>query len=192
MGMLTPTSLYATITFLGVNTDGKDLSTVSASSVEVDYAGFVGDSHSGLTRLSCTRVSRQYKKGTDIRNVRQVSALSAEEFEQIEQSMQVDALQPEWVGANLVVSGIPDFSKIPPSSRLIATNGTALVADMENAPCKFPGDIIEQHLPGKGSAFPKAALNKRGTTLWVEREGTLSVGDTLRLHIPPVCTWTAP
>jgi len=191
MGMLSPTSLYATITFLGVNRDNKDLSTSPLDSVEVSYAGFAGDSHTGLTRHSCVRVAGQYPKGTQIRNVRQISALSAEELSQIQKSMELDHLQPEWIGANLVISGIPEFSKVPPSARLIATNGTSLVIDMENAPCKFPGEIIDQHKPGKGAKFPAAALGKRGVTAWVEREGSLALGDTLRLHIPPVCNWKA-
>jgi len=192
MGMLSPTSLFATIQFLGVNTDGKDLSTTAIDSAEVSYAGFKGDSHSGLTRPSCVRVAAQFPKGTEIRNVRQISALSSEELKQIEHEMKIDVVQPEWVGANIIFSGIPAFSKVPPSSRLIAENGTALVVDMENAPCKFPGDIIDQHVPGKGELFPKAALDRRGVTMWVEREGELSLGDTLRLHVPPVCTWQAP
>jgi len=192
MSALTATALHATITFLGINRDGKDLSTSAVQDVEVSYGGFVGDSHSGLTRHSCVRVAKQYPKGTEIRNVRQISALSADEPNQISQAMETGQLSPAWVGANLILNGIPSFTQLPPSSRLIAANGTALVVDMENRPCKFPGNIIDQHIPGKGVAFPKAAVGKRGVTLWVEREGTLSLGDTLTLHIPPVCTWQTP
>lgn len=190
--MLTPTSLNATITFLGLNNDAKDLSTTATDSVDVAYTGFTGDSHSGLTRRSCARVAKQYPKNTEIRNVRQISALSVEQLNQIENNMELDTLHPEWLGANMIVSGIPDFSQVPPSSRLIAANGTSLVVDMENSPCKFPGDYIDQQVPGKGSTYPKSALGKRGVTLWVEHPGTLAIGDTLRLHIPPVCTWQVP
>ncbi len=189
MPMLSPTSLVAEIQFLGINTDGSDLSTSAVQHIDVDYSGFIGDSHSGVTRASCVRVKSQYPKGTEIRNTRQISALSAEEMLLIQRGMTLDALDPSWIGANLVVSGIPDFSKIPPSSRLIASNGTSLVVDMENAPCRFPGDIIETHKPGYGKHFAKSALNKRGVTLWVERTGSLNVGDTLTLHVPPVCHW---
>ena len=189
MPMLTPTNLVAEILFLGINRDGDDLSTSSVNEIDVDYAGFIGDSHSGLTRSSCVRVKSQYPKGTEIRNTRQISALSHEELSLIANTMQIESLSPEWVGANLVVEGLPDFSKLPPSSRLIVPNGTALVVDMENAPCRFPGNIIEQHLPGSGKLFPKAAIDKRGVTLWVERTGTLSIGDKLTLHIPPICHW---
>jgi len=143
-----------------------------------------------MTRLSCARVTQQYPKGTEIRNTRQIAAVSAEELNNIQSSMELDELLPTWLGANLVLSGLHDFSKLPPSSRLIAENGTSLVVDMENAPCRLPGDVIEQHKPGKGNRFPKAALGKRGVTLWVERIGRLQLGDKLTLHIPPACNWT--
>jgi len=187
--MLTPTDLVAEIRFLGINNEGVDLSTNPINKVDIDYSGFIGDSHSGLTRASCVRVKSQYPKGTEIRNTRQISALSAEEISLIAQTMQLDDLNPAWLGANLVVTGLPAFSQLPPSSRLIAPNGTSLVVDMENAPCRFPGEIIEQHAPGFGRLFPQAAVNKRGVTLWVERTGSLVVGDKLTLHIPPTCNW---
>jgi hypothetical protein len=63
---------------------------------------------------------------------------------------------------------------------------------MENAPCRFPGEIVERHLSGKGSLFARAAVSRRGITLWVERTGTLHLGDRLHLHIPPPCHWKAP
>ena len=189
MPMLTPTDLVAEIRFLGINTGGDDLSTRSVDQINVDYSGFVGDSHSGLTRPACVRVVSQYPKGTQIRNTRQISALCADELHLIANSMQIGSLSATWLGANLVLEGLPGFSKLPPSSRLIAANGTSLVVDMENAPCRFPGEIIEQHAPGFGNLFPKAAVNKRGVTLWVERTGSLVIGDKLRLHIPPACHW---
>lgn len=191
MPMLTPTKMKAKIRYLGINDQGKDLTTTPVSSVEVDFAGFAGDSHAGITRASCSRVQSQYPKGTEIRNTRQVAALSVEELDSIRLIMKLDTLEPSWVGANLVVEGLHDFSQLPPSSRLIAENGTSLVVDMENAPCRFPGEIIDQHRPGFGKLFPKAALGKRGITLWVERPGSLREGDLLTLHVPPTCTWRA-
>jgi len=190
MPVLTSTSLSATIEFLGVNPDGDDLTTSSREQAGFGFDGMAGDTHLGLTRQSCTRVKLQYPVGTTIRNTRQVSALSQEELEKIKIAMGLDQLEPGWLGANLVVSGIHDFSQLPPSSRLIAKNGTSLVVDMQNAPCIYPGKIIEARKPGKGKSFVKSALGIRGVTLWVECEGELRTGDTLELHIPPVCTWT--
>jgi len=189
MPVLSPTNLTAVVTFLGINTDAKDLSTTPIDEANVSYGGFEGDIHYGLTRKSCTRIKIQYPVGTEIRNTRQISAISQEEVETIKTMMQIDELDPTWIGANLLLSGIHDFSKIPPSSRLIAENGTSMVVDMENAPCRFPGDIIDKFKPGKGRNFAKCAMGKRGVTLWVEKEGKLKVGDTLHLHIPPECHW---
>lgn len=167
------------------STPDEDLSSSRITSARVSYAGLEGESHSGLVRLSCVRVRHQYKEGTEIRNTRQISIVSVEELAAIADNMGIAELKPEWVGANLLVSGIPDFTKIPPSTRLIFAGGASLVVDLENSPCKYPGEIIDRHHPGKGSLFAKAAYGRRGVTAWVEREGHINTGDTIKVHIPP-------
>ena len=149
------------------------------------YAGFAGDSHAGLTRPACVRVKQQYAEGTEIRNTRQISILSREELAEVARTLGLHEIIPEWVGANLLLSGIPTLSLLPPSSRLIFAGGASLVVDMENGPCVWPGQVIDQYHPGKGEGFPRAALNRRGITAWVEREGTIAEGDAVSLHIPP-------
>lgn len=163
----------------------EDLSSSRITSARVSYEGLEGESHSGLVRLSCVRVRHQYKEGTEIRNTRQISIVSVEELAAIADNMGIPELEPEWVGANLLVSGIPDFTKIPPSTRLIFAGGASLVVDLENSPCKYPGEIIDRHHPGKGSLFAKAAYGRRGVTAWVEREGSIDTGDSIEVHIPP-------
>ncbi len=158
--------------------------------VAVTYAGFDGDCHGGETRASCVRVRAQYEIGTEIRNTRQISILSHEELAVIADEMGVPGLEPEWVGANLLLSGIPDLTQLPPSSRLMFDGGASLVVDMENGPCKYPGDVIETYCPGKGTAFPKAALGRRGITAWVERPGAILTGDKVAVHIPPQRIWS--
>jgi hypothetical protein len=64
-----------------------------------------------------------------------------------------------------------------------------LVIDMENRPCHLPAKPIDAEGPGNGKAFKAAAVGRRGVTAWVEREGVLSVGDELRLHIPDQPVW---
>jgi len=173
-------------------TPKEDLSSSRIASVDITYAGFDGESHSGLVRASCVRVRGQYAQGTEIRNTRQISIVSVEELTLIADAMGIDTLQPEWVGANLLVSGIPDFSKIPPSTRMIFASGASLVVDLENSPCKYPGEIIERHHPGKGGLFPKAAYGRRGVTAWVEREGHITTGEAIKLHIPPQRIYEVP
>src|SRR5690606_23608163 len=130
-----------------------------------------GEDHGTGTRPSCSRVTAQYPRGTIIRNVRQASLVSAEELAAIARVMQIDALDPAWLGATMVIEGIPDFSHVPPSSRLQAPSGATLVIDMENRPCQLPARVIETAMPGIGKRFKPAAEGRRGVTAWVEREG---------------------
>ncbi|MDH3762187.1 MAG: sulfurase [Gammaproteobacteria bacterium] len=167
------------------STPDEDLSSSRISSVEVSYAGLQGESHSGLVRSSCVRVRHQYPQGTEIRNTRQISIVSQEELAVIANDMGLTGLKPEWLGANLLVSGIPHFSQIPPSTRMIFSGGASLVADLENSPCKYPGEVIDRHHPGYGKLFAKAAVGRRGITAWVEREGQINTGDSIDLFIPP-------
>ncbi len=187
MPVLRPTKIEGEVLMVLVNgrRDEGVIATERTGSVVVNYEGFVGDSHSGFTRRSCDRVRRQYKEGTEIRNTRQISLISIEELEIIARNMGLPKLQPEWLGANLLISGIPDFTLLPPSSRLMFPDGTSLVVDMENEPCKYPGDVIEEHHTGYGGLFAKNAINLRGVTAWVEREGTINEGDKVSLHVPP-------
>ena len=193
MPVLTPTAVRATVRALLIGRDrAAGLESETVGSATLDWGGIVGESHGGTTRPACSRVARQYPRGVEIRNVRQLTAVSVEELEATRAAMDAPRLEPGWLGANLVVEGIGDFSALPPSSRLIAPGGAALVVDMENAPCRLPGDVIEGHLPGLGARFPKAAVGRRGVTLWVERPGELTVGDELALHVPPPVRWRAP
>ena len=190
MPALKPTDHVATITWLGIVADsGSDLTAVPLNTAFAGYAGFEGDCHAGLTRPSCSRVTSQHPKGTGIRNTRQLSIVSAEELAQIAEAMGLDTLDPAHVGASIVVSGIADFSHVPPSARLQANSGATLVIDLENRPCVLPGRVIDREAPGFGARFKVAAKGRRGVTAWVEREGRLSIGDTLRLHIPDQPVW---
>jgi hypothetical protein len=195
MPALIPTDHYGTITWLGYQPGsvGPDLiiSSTALAEMPLTYAGFDGESHAGLTRASCSRVKAQYQRGTDIRNVRQLCIVSAEEMADVAATLGMEAIDPAWVGASIVVSGIPDFTHIPPSSRLQADNGTTLTVDMENHPCIEPAATMRKALGlAQPPDFKAAAAGKRGVTGWVEREGTLRIGDRLRLHVPGQRAWT--
>ena len=190
MPELMPTDHYATITWMGrVPLNRPNIRSEAIQTAFASYAGFEGEFHGGLIRKSCVRVKSQHPEGTEIRNVRQFSILSAEEMAEIAATIGLDALDPIHLGASIVVKGIPDFSHLPPSARLQSENGTTLVVDMLNAPCNFPAREIEKDHEGHGKTFKAAAKGKRGICSWVEREGQLNVGDTLRLHIPAQRAW---
>lgn len=190
MAELRPTDHYAKITWLGkVPQNRANIRAQSLQQVQATYAGFEDDYHGGLTRASCVRVREQHPVGTEIRNTRQLSILSAEELAEIAAAIDLDTLDPALLGASMVIEGIADFSFVPPSSRLQSASGTTIVIDVENGPCNLPAKEIENDAPGHGKGFKAAARGKRGVTAWIERTGTLSVGDELRLHVPNQRAW---
>jgi hypothetical protein len=114
--------------------------------LRLTFAGPEGEDHAGLTRPSDSRVLAQYTRGTEIRNVRQLSILSEED---------IAAIARRWgcrpsaqvFGATMVLRGIPDFTRIPPSSRLQdEESGTTLTVDMENRPCHLVSKEIEARI----------------------------------------------
>lgn len=166
------------------------LPSAAADRLQLDFEGPRGEAHAGLTRPSCSRVTALYPRNTDIRNVRQVTIVSAEELAAIAGEMGLESLDPRLLGATMVVEGIPDFTHVPPSSRLQGQGGATLVVDMENLPCALVSREIEAVHPGFGKRWKPAAMGRRGVTAWVEREGTLSVGDELALFLPAQRAWS--
>jgi MOSC domain-containing protein YiiM len=154
-------------------------------SIRLLFAGIECDCHGGLTRHSDTRMLKQFKRGTEVRNTRQVSILSVEELADIAQAMGIPDLKPEWVGANLVTSRIPDLTLLPPSTRLQFPSGATIVIDLENLPCRYPAEVIARHYPEPPASFVRAAQHKRGLIGWVEREGAVNTGDEIVLWLPP-------
>lgn len=193
MPALVPSDFFGTITWLGRVTRevGPDLLIHGEPLAEMPltFAGYEGEVHAGLTRPSCSRVTMQYRKGTTIRNTRQLSLVSAEEMALVAAELGLDGFDYAWVGASAVIEGIPDFTHIPPSSRLQAEGGATLTVDLENGPCLEPARTIERARPGHGRAFKAAAAGRRGLTAWVEREGTLRLGERVRLHVPAQRAW---
>lgn len=185
--MLLPTEIEGEVTFLGVNPDREaGLESRPIERANLSFDGIAGEAHGGATRPACSRVKRQYPRGTPLRNARQITILSLEEMTEVAAAMGLDApIDPSWIGGNIQLTGIPQLTRIPPSSRLIFESGAGLVADMENAPCRFAAEAVEAHRPGLGLSFPKRAAGKRGVTAWVEREGAIALGMRCRLHIPP-------
>lgn len=196
MPALLPTGFQGTVVWLGAQPEPVEklvIRAVEVPEMPLSFAGFAGESHAGLNRPACSRVKAQHPRGTEIRNARQLSLVSAEEMAEVAADLGLEAMDREglwaWAGASVVIAGIPDFSHLPPSSRLQGPDGVTLVIDMQNRPCQEPAVTIEKARPGHGKAFKAAAEGKRGVTAWVEREGVLRIGDSIRLHIPDQRSW---
>ncbi|MFN3578041.1 MAG: MOSC domain-containing protein [Tabrizicola sp.] len=192
MPALIPTDHKARVVWLGyqpVPVDRLVITSAPLTEMPLTFAGYAGEVHAGLTRPSCSRVLKQHPKGSEIRNVRQLCVVSAEEMAEVAADMGLERMDYAWVGASVVLEGIPDLTHLPPSSRLQGPDGVTLVVDMENLPCQEPAVTIEKARPGQGKGFKRAAEGKRGITAWVEREGVLRLGDEMRLHIPAQRAW---
>jgi MOSC domain-containing protein YiiM len=149
------------------------------------FTGMDGDCHGGFTRKSDSRMLKQYRRGTEVRNSRQVSIVSAEELAEVAERMGIPAVKPEWLGANMVLRGIPDLTLLPPSTRLQFPSGAMIVVDAENHPCRYPAGVIAKHHPEATNGFVSAAMHKRGIVGWVEAEGVIGTGDAVTVWIPP-------
>lgn len=187
MTRLFQTELSGSVHALLRNGDAGDesIQTRRVERVRVLFDGFEGERHSGAVKPSDVRFRRLYPVGTPIRNTRQVSLLSLEELTALASDMDLPVLEPEWLGANLVVSGIPDLTLLPPSTRLLFASGAALVVDNQNMPCAYPAKVVESHHAGAGARFVRAAKDRRGLVGWVEKEGEIAVGDAIAVHLPP-------
>ena len=162
--------------------DDQGIVSSPVSEARVTMAGFEGDRHSGMTMRAGARTPF-YARGTEIRNSRQVSLVSLEELAEVAAALGLAQVLPEWLGANLALSGIPNLTLLPPVTRLFFAREAVLVVQGENLPCTGPGKVIQaEHaeIPGLADRFPKAALHKRGLVAWVERAGLICPGDAVR------------
>ena len=151
------------------------------------YAGIPGDAHAGLTRTSGAR-EPWYGRGTPMRNERQLSILGEDELAEVAVTLEIDRLAPEWIGGNLLLAGVPHLSLLPPRTLLMFPSGATIRVDGDNGPCRHSGRAIAAKFEGRAElefAFVKAAKFKRGVVGWVEREGEIRPGDTVKVRIWP-------
>ncbi|MEZ5870767.1 MAG: MOSC domain-containing protein [Nitratireductor sp.] len=188
---------------------GRDFVSQPVESLPLSYDGIPGDFHAGLTRQSGSR-EPWYQRGTEMRNERQVSILSVEDMAAIADNLGVSKIEPGWIGANLVLEGIADLSFLPPRSLLFFEGGVTLRVDGYNAPCRLAGGEIARHLNAHRTggavlpedtetasrsrdfdwtrtdmalAFKDAGHMRRGLVAWVEREGAITPGESVKVRV---------
>lgn len=173
---------------------GKDFITQAVNRLDCDSGGIVGDHHYGLTRKAGGR-EPWYVRGTAIRNDRQISVVCGRELAKIASIMGIAAIKPEWIGANIVVEYIADFTLLPAGTVLFFESGLTLKLDGVNAPCKIAGTSIAHHIGAEEEAltalnFVRAAKYLRGQTGWVERAGAVSIGEKFSARVPEQIFYT--
>ena len=167
---------------------GKEFVTAPVDELDLTYEGIRGDLHSGITRKSGSR-EPWYTRGTEMRNERQVTLLSRAELAEAAAEMGIDGIEPEWIGGNITLEGIPMLSMLPAATLLFFEGGVTLKVDFQNGPCRISGASIARHL-GRGDdaglalSFVPAAKRRRGLLAWVERPGTIRSGESVRAQLP--------
>lgn len=164
--------------------EGRAVESTPRDALILSYAGISGDRHEGLVRPAGPR-EPWYPRGTPMRNERQVSILGLEELAEIASTLGIDRLDPSWIGANLVLSGIPNLTRLPPRTLLLFPSGATIRIDGDNDPCRKSGAAIAAHIPNRPDlqfAFVRAARDKRGLVGWVEREGIIRAGDEVKVR----------
>jgi len=84
---------------------------------KLEFGGIPGDRHFGVTFGADSRQT-MYPRGTEILNRRQITVVSQEDCDIIAEKLGIPTVLPEWLGANLLISGFPDLTSLTMGSRL--------------------------------------------------------------------------
>ncbi|MBZ9891948.1 MOSC domain-containing protein [Mesorhizobium sp. BR1-1-3] len=156
--------------------------------LRLGFDGISGDFHAGPTRRSGGR-EPWYPRGTEMRNERQLSIVAADELAIVAERMGLAEIKPEWIGANLVMEGVPNLSMLPAGTLLFFKGGVTIKVDAQNGPCRIAGRSIAENagmadVEAGALLFPKAAKRLRGIVAWVEKPGTVRAGEEISLRVP--------
>jgi hypothetical protein len=170
---------------------GSAIATRSVARLDLTAEGIPGDRHSGFARKADARVP-WYRRGEMIRNERQVSIVSQEEMQAIAARLGVERIEPEWLGANVVLSGLASLSFLPRGTLLFFRSGAALVVTGQNAPCRIAGRSIARESGASEEVahrFAPVATRLRGLVAAVDRPGGIATGDEISVRVPEQWIW---
>ncbi|CAH2714964.1 Putative metal-sulfur cluster biosynthesis proteins YuaD [Neobacillus rhizosphaerae] len=165
--------------------DPETFVTRRISEVNLEFGGMRGDRHFGVTSKADSR-QPMYPRGTEILNRRQITIVSEEELARIADELEVESVMPEWLGANLLVKGFPDLTKLTMGSRILFPSGAGLICMGENQPCTLPGDVLQKHYEDHEKLafrFVRAGYKRRGIVCAVERPGIIHEGDEVQILV---------
>ena len=162
--------------------------TQAVEALELTFEGIEGDFHSGPTRRSGGR-EPWYARGTEIRNERQLSIVAPGELAEIARRMGIAEIRPEWIGANLLIEGVPMLSMLPAGTMMFFRGGVTLKVDAQNGPCRVAGQAIAENAgmqdrEAGALLFPKVAKRLRGLVAWVEKPGRIAAGEEVSVRVP--------
>jgi hypothetical protein len=167
---------------------GGDFMTEPVGELKLGFEGISDDFHAGFTRRSGGR-EPWYPRGTEMRNERQISIVAADELAIVAERMKLAEIKPEWIGANIVMAGVPRLSMLPAGTLLFFAGGATIKVDGQNGPCRLSGRSVAEHagmadVTAGALLFPKVAKRLRGLVAWVEKPGTIAAGEAVSVRVP--------
>jgi hypothetical protein len=184
-GVLLLEKVWASINAVLIADDPKTFVTRRISEANLEFGGIRGDRHFGVTSKADSR-QPMYPRGTEILNRRQITIVAEEELDRIAEELGVDSVLPEWLGANILVKGFPELTKLTMGSRLLFPSGSGLICMGENQPCTLPGDEIQKHYENHEKLsfrFVRAGYKRRGIVCAVERPGEIRENDQVQIWV---------
>jgi hypothetical protein len=181
--------------FFTPQTDQEEKVSTQVDSIECDFEGILGDKHAGRTRMTkgfreqeVFGIDRPKEGKTEVLNWRHWTAVSVEELQIIAERLEIKEFDvvklARLVGANLLVSGIPNLTHISVGSLLVFPDGTKLKNEGENYPCVNPGIEINKAYPYvKAAHFPTKAWGLRGIVGTVFATGKIQAGETFKIYL---------
>jgi hypothetical protein len=190
-GSIIPAQTLAARVVALATAGGTEVATRRVGSLDLTAQGIPGNRHAGFERAADSRVP-WYRRGEPIRNERQVSLVSEEELAAIAAELGMELIDPEWLGANIVVAGVPSFSFLPRGTRLFFQSGAVLVVTDQNAPCRIAGRSVAGETGRDEAAalrFVEASRRLRGVVAAVDRPGSIQAEDAIKLRVPEQWIW---
>lgn len=198
MNIIESFQLRGKVESVRVGDDNLSLLTRTAQKIQlIQGHGVKGDLHSGSRLLDVREhelLSLGFMKGMEIAPFRQVSIVSTEELKLIQEELGLpDPIPYGYLGENIVLSGVPDLSWLPPGTLLSfqKPNGTPRTAVVgiwrQNEPCVQPGEAIQTLYGPTGTIarhFSKAAMGRRGVVGPVYVSGVVHEGDIAIVVVP--------
>jgi hypothetical protein len=161
--------------------------------IDFRFTGPTGDKHSGMTRKLSGHdgdylKSSELQRGEEVFNWRSWTALSAEEVSDVESLIRHD-IPPGTLFENMVISGVPNFSTLPPTSRFVFRRSATqpiLAVWEENGPCKTVGERLARlhEKPDLTKDFIKYAQGRRGVMGFVLSPGRVVIGESVKIYGP--------
>lgn len=176
--------------------DQKVRSTLQEEEIALYPDGVEGDRHTRSLRRLGVRdkalIAHGLPKGMLIAPTRQLSIVSVEELEAIGTALGTTKPIPYGtLGENLVISGIPKLTHLPPGTLLCFRKGdtprTAVIAVWAlNVPCLVSGREVEiaTETPGIAQRFVDVSMEQRGLVGFVMSSGSIKKGDIVEVRIP--------